>query len=254
MKKICYHCKKEKLLTNFPNDKSCKDGTKNECKECCKRYLQRIYDDPIKHAEFLKKRKESRRRYMSKPKNAERVREVAREYRKRNRDRINARERKRFADNSELRMRKRESDRRYHAKNKERAKAYYHKNKERIMKNHTIWCLNRRKTDIHYRTMDNLRSRINHAIKKANAVKSAKTEELIGCTVDYLHKHLEKQFKEGMSWNNRKEWHIDHIIPVDYYIKNFDFTDFEVQKKCFHYTNMQPLWKIENIRKGNKIL
>ena len=45
------------------------------------------------------------------------------------------------------------------------------------------------------------------------------------------------------------KWHIDHIIPVDYYRKNFDFNDPEVQKKCFHFSNLQPLWQSDNIKK-----
>ncbi len=64
--------------------------------------------------------------------------------------------------------------------------------------------------------------------------------------------HLEKQFKEGMTWENHGlyGWHIDHIIPC----ASFDLTDLEQQKKCFHYTNLQPLWAKENLIKGVKIL
>ena len=62
-----------------------------------------------------------------------------------------------------------------------------------------------------------------------------------------LKKHIEIQFKEGMSWENHSlnGWHIDHIIPC----ASFDLTDPDQQKKCFHYTNLQPLEKIENIKK-----
>ena len=53
-----------------------------------------------------------------------------------------------------------------------------------------------------------------------------------------------------MSWKNHglNGWHIDHIKPVSKY----NLLDPEEQKKCFHYTNLQPLWAIENIRKSNK--
>jgi hypothetical protein len=69
--------------------------------------------------------------------------------------------------------------------------------------------------------------------------------------LDQLVKHLEKQFKNGMTWENRgfNGWHIDHIIPIS----SFDLTDIEQQKICFHYSNLQPLWAKENILKSNKI-
>ena len=59
-----------------------------------------------------------------------------------------------------------------------------------------------------------------------------------------------------MTWTNNTThgWHIDHIIPVKYFAKNFDFTDIEVQKKCWHYTNLQPLWAHENLKKKDKII
>jgi len=64
-------------------------------------------------------------------------------------------------------------------------------------------------------------------------------------------KHLESQFKEGMTWDNygrgTNNWSIDHIIPCS----NFDLTKIEEQQKCFHYTNLQPLWTTENSSKRN---
>ena len=82
--------------------------------------------------------------------------------------------------------------------------------------------------------------------------KSASTEELIGCTIPELRAHLEKQFLPGMSWDNHAitGWHIDHRIPCD----SFDLTNPEEQRKCFHYSNMQPLWYDDNIRKGTLVL
>ncbi len=56
-----------------------------------------------------------------------------------------------------------------------------------------------------------------------------------------------------MSWNNYGEWHIDHIRPVDYFLKNHDFNDVKIQKKCFGYNNLQPLWSLDNLKKGSKI-
>ena len=54
-----------------------------------------------------------------------------------------------------------------------------------------------------------------------------------------------------MTWKNygRNGWHIDHILPCS----SFDLTDPEQRRKCFHYTNLQPLWEIDNIRKSDKV-
>ena len=76
---------------------------------------------------------------------------------------------------------------------------------------------------------------------------------MVGCSIPFLKKHLESRFKKGMSWNNRNMWHIDHIIPISYFVKNFNFNDEKVQKKCFHYSNLQPLWKLENETKHAKV-
>ena len=82
--------------------------------------------------------------------------------------------------------------------------------------------------------------------------KSKSTQELLGTTYKGLKEHLEKQFKEGMSWENYGfyGWHIDHILPLS----SFDLTKAEEQKKAFHYTNLQPLSAKENLQKYSKIL
>ncbi len=70
----------------------------------------------------------------------------------------------------------------------------------------------------------------------------------MGCSPELLKEYLEKQFVDGMCWDNRNEWHIDHIIPL-----SLAKTEEEIYKLC-HYTNLQPLWAEDNLRKSNKIL
>ena len=94
----------------------------------------------------------------------------------------------------------------------------------------------------------NLRTRVYLSLKRQGGIKSKKTMDLVGCDINYLRKHLEEKFEPLMSWDNYGKWHVDHIIPVT----KFDLTDPEQQKICFHYTNLQPLWGSENIRKSNK--
>lgn len=89
--------------------------------------------------------------------------------------------------------------------------------------------------------------------KSLNGLKDGKTWELL---VDYTLKdlitHLENQFTEGMGWDNYGEWHIDHIIPIDFF--NITSVECEDFKKCWSLNNLQPLWGSENISKGAKII
>ena len=85
-------------------------------------------------------------------------------------------------------------------------------------------------------------------MKAQNTKKYLKAEELVGCSIHFLKEYLSKQFKPGMNWDNVGKWHVDHIIPV----AKFDLKDPEQQKICFHYTNLQPLWATENLKKGKK--
>jgi len=81
--------------------------------------------------------------------------------------------------------------------------------------------------------------------------KNSKTNVLVGCTIPELKIHLENQFIDGMTWENHKKygWHIDHVKPC----ASFDLTDPEEQKKCFHFSNLQPLWWNENINKSARL-
>lgn len=79
--------------------------------------------------------------------------------------------------------------------------------------------------------------------------KQASALDLVGCTVELLKQHIEQQFTENMSWDNRSEWHVDHIVPLS----SFDLSDIETQKKAFHWTNLQPLWEADSLAKGSKI-
>jgi len=123
---------------------------------------------------------------------------------------------------------------------------YYQKNKNTIMAKAIVYQKNRRLRDYAFAIESRLRRRFNHAIQKTG--KAGRIMELVGCTRDQLVAHMEAQFLPGMSWENRSEWHVDHIRPC----ASFDLTDPEQQRQCFHYTNLQPLWAIDNIRKGSK--
>ena len=94
-----------------------------------------------------------------------------------------------------------------------------------------------------------MRGRVYSAIKyfSPNNPKNLHTMEYVGCDINTLRDHLETQLKDGMTWENQGEWHIDHIKPC----ASFDITKEDERMKCFNYTNLQPLWGTENMSKGS---
>ena len=95
-----------------------------------------------------------------------------------------------------------------------------------------------------------LRARVRTALK--GFTKSAKSLELLGCSIEEFRKYLEAQWLPGMSWDNygkgEGKWEVDHIRACS----KFDLTQEDQQRQCFHYSNQQPLWGIDNRRKSNR--
>jgi reverse gyrase len=131
---------------------------------------------------------------------------------------------------------------------KKQQKEYYKNNKTKIMMREIEYCRKKYHNNTNFKILVCLRHRLNLALK--NSWKFGSTLELIGCSISFLKKHLESQFKENMTWQNYGKWHIDHIIPC----ASFDLSKPEEQKKCFNYTNLQPLWAKDNIIKKDKII
>lgn len=177
--KKCKKCQIDKLLSDFPKDKSIKIGYRSRCKQCnndkCKEYYS-------KHKKQISKKHKE-----------------------------------------------------YHSldENKEKVRNYVN---------------NKRKNDIQYKIKDNLRRRINYAIKSGK--KHNSTCSLLGCSLAEFKAYIEKLWHEGMNWNNYGMfgWHLDHIKPCS----SFNLNDPEEQKKCFHYSNIQPLWAKDNWSKGSR--
>lgn len=108
------------------------------------------------------------------------------------------------------------------------------------------WERNKKDSDPQYLLRKVLRSRVSNQLNRLGGIKAGSAVRDLGCTVEELMVHLEKQFQPGMTWENRGEWHIDHIKPL----ASFDLTD-EVQfKEACNYTNLQPLWAKDNLSKG----
>lgn len=203
--------------------------------------------------EERKKRKHLRDKKYRDNLSAERKREMydkKKLYDKINRDKINLQKKEWYHKmNPEQRKKALEYRRNYNRKNKEKIKEwnkicqkkYYAKNKDIICSKLRA----RRSNDPLFKLSSLYRNRIRKFLIKIGKVN--RKNDLLGCDWLFLKKHLEKQFIEGMSWENHGKWHIDHIKPLSL-AKNM-----EDMKKLCHYTNLQPLWATDNIKKGNKI-
>lgn len=104
----------------------------------------------------------------------------------------------------------------------------------------------RKKLDILYREKERVRGLIKQSLAGNGFTKNSSTFEILGCSYQYFLSHIERQFLKGMTWENRKKWHIDHIIPI-------------ASAKCVddliklnHHTNMRPLWARDNWEKSDQ--
>lgn len=219
--KICRICNIEKNLTEF-HFREDNQKYRTECKSC-----------------NYRKQKERNSKKINE------IREYKREYFQKNKKEIL--EKKRNFRQSNLEKYKEET-RKYYEKTKEiqkdRKRIWIETNREKY---NSYW-IHRKKTDVLFGLITNMRARVCGYLKARNINKSNNTFNIVGCSPTELKEHLEKQFVDGMSWGNRKEWHIDHIIPLS------SAKTEEELLKLFHYTNLQPLWATDNIKKGNKLL
>ena len=163
-------------------------------------------------------------------KNRERLSKYYKGYRLKNREKYLKYHKKYYAENRE--------------KHLKQSKEYYANPINREKKNY--YYRHRSQTNPNFRLRSNLAGRLRMALKSGS--KSASTMELIGCTIAELWIHLESKFEPWMTRENYGigGWDLDHIRAC----ANFDLTDPAQQRICFHYTNLQPLEHIANIKKG----
>ena len=200
------------------------------CKKCGLEKEVCEFDKKTNNKDNLNSKcKECRRKYMNEynSQNAEKKRLQQKKYYYRNRD-------KELIRVSEK-----------HKKFKEKESEYRKKNRNKISEREK----NRYNTDISYRIKTNMRNRLKLFLKSQNIQKTNTTFEIVGGSPQIIKEYLEKQFLDGMSWENYGflGWHIDHIIPLSS-AKTIE----EIYKLC-HYTNLQPLWCEDNLKKGSKL-
>lgn len=158
-------------------------------------------------------------------------------------------------------------ERAYEEKNRQKRRAkslkYYYANRQRLILANRAYV----KTVVQERRASKRKSTAKHRLLKTNSyfatllrtsllsalkgkAKQTSALKLLGCSLDYFREHLQSKFRDGMAWNNHgKIWHIDHIKPC----ASFNLAHMDEQKLCFHFSNMQPLLVLENLRKGDTV-
>ena len=162
--------------------------------------------------------------------------------------------RKRYESKTEVKERKREYRKEWGKVNREHLQSYHQQwrdnNREHVNEKKKIYEKNRKDTDPHYRLSCYTRTAVYTCLKENNISKYRSTFDLLPFTLESLITHLEKQFTEGMCWDNYGEWHLDHILPMN----SFDFDEENSFSDCWSLENLQPLWGFDNLSKGSKVL
>lgn len=128
------------------------------------------------------------------------------------------------------------------------AAEYKKSNKSRLNLHRSSYDKIRKLNDPLFKLRANIRSLINLVLRRRVYTIRSKIYVILGCTYSEFEHHLESQFVEGMSWNNRELWQIDHVVPV-----SLGQTEEEIIR-LNHYTNLRPLWSAENRRKSNRYI
>jgi hypothetical protein len=163
---------------------------------------------------------------------------------------------KRYGSKPEIKERKKIIHKNWSEKNKEHLKEYHKKwreeNLDKWRETKRNYEKTRKSTDPIYKLIGNFRTAIYTVLKENNVTKYGHYFEILGYQPEQLINHLEVQFKDGMSWDNYGEWHVDHKLPITHFnISEMGDSEFI---KCWSLDNLQPMWGDENIKKSNKLL
>lgn len=248
--KNCACCFESKSIDLFSKDNKRKDGINVYCKSCAS-IKKKAYRDKNKDVINQKSREyyiQNREKCLdSKRKWTAENKEYYKKYNFENKERIYElynKRKHRYVDNIKS----------HYLKNKERISEYHKQyrlnNKEKINKRIKSYRKNRLLTDSIYFTKIKITKSIRDSFKRRGVSKGTRTEEILGCTYEFFRSHMESMFSDGMSWDNYGYygWHIDHIIPLSTAKNENDVI------KLNHYTNLQPLWMADNLKKGCNII
>ena len=222
--KVCTTCKLEKSFEEFRKNKLTKDGYKSQCKLCVS-ITDKLYREAHNN-DILKKQKE---------------------WRKLNKDKKTSSNKKWSENNKEHIKEKAKLYRENSLPRTEYYKEWYQNNINTIKDRTKLYKCNKRKTDYLFNAKDKIGNLIRSSLKKKGFKKQSRTCEILGCDYEFFIQYIADKFLDGMSWNNHGEWHLDHIYPIS---KAIDENHMILLN---HYTNFQPMWKLDNIKKGNKV-
>jgi hypothetical protein len=239
--KICKRCGLNKSVEDYGNNKRNIDGIANYCKECER---QRGIKYRIKNPDRVK---ESSKKWRQN--NPETYKKTIENYLDKNPHMISKERIKEYRKDEDFRKKYNIKKKEYYQNNieqvREYAKKYYHENKKIIREKNNKWKNDKRKNDGFYRMKINLRKRLRDYL--IGESKGKRTKEIVGLDKINFKLYVENKFVDGMSWENYGEWHLDHIIPLCSANNN------EEALRLNHYTNLQPLWAEDNLRKNRKI-
>jgi hypothetical protein len=261
--KLCKKCNTSKEFSAFSKKKANKDGLNNWCKECNKEYLRNYY---LENKELYSNR--SREYYEL---NSNTIKENSKNWRESNIEYTKEYHKKYYLENKEELL---EYKKDHYLNNKDiyldNSKKWKGENKEFYLKCLKQWRGENKEYSSDYSKKwfndnpdkrkeyyENLRLNNPHiiawrtvlknAIKRINTKKINSTIEMLGYSSNDLKIHLESLFKDGMSWENWGDWHVDHKIPVSKFDKE---TPMSIVNSL---DNLQPLWALDNLSKSNKI-
>lgn len=250
--KICKSCNIEKKVNCFGIVNKSKDGLNSLCKEC------RNINAKTYNKNNNQKIKQIRKKWYIE--NKKKVSDKMKDYYFKNSDKVKERVLKHKKENPN---KIKEINKNYYIKNYEKIKqynkTYYNNNFEKISQQKSEYKKQNREkfnnlykekynNDPFFKLTEVVRNRVRDFLKSKNITKNNKTFDIVGCSPEFLKEHIEKQFTDGMSWDLMGEHiHIDHIIPL-----SSANSEEEIYKLC-HYTNLQPLWAEDNLKKYNKI-
>lgn len=249
--KTCSKCKIEKHPSDFNKLKSSTDGFQYSCRSCAKLYKNNN-KEKIKKEAFLYRQENSslikKKRDEKMLCSAVEIKEKRNIYYQKNCDLIREKQ-KEFYKKNATREKQYQAD--YRKNNPEKVKSVNKKwrelNAEKVRIDKREYRKIRIDTDEFFALRIRIRDLISTSLKKNGYKKNSTSGKILGCAFEFFKIYIEGQFKDGMSWDNRSEWHLDHKIPI-----SSAKTEDEILR-LNHYTNFQPLWAADNIRKSDKM-
>ena len=207
--KTCCNCKQEKDKSCFSKLSRAKDGLQTKCKQCTNEYM--------KNRLLL------------------------------NKDAINSKRKEQYANQiDKKRQQSIESYRKFREKRIAAMKQYAIENKEKVAE-HKKRHKAKKRLDPIYVLSQQMSCLVRISLINKGFPKRGKTIDIVGCDWNTFASHIERQFIDGMSWENRSEWHIDHIVPLASAKTEEDVI------RLNHFTNLRPLWAKDNLSKGAKM-